>query len=63
MRRSCKDGKEVVVKIVRPGIRALIERDIEVLYALADLANRYWTRRASPAAGRAGARVREDHPR
>jgi ubiquinone biosynthesis protein len=37
-----KDGKEVVVKIVRPGIRALIERDIEVLYTLADLANRYW---------------------
>lgn len=37
-----KDGKEVVVKIVRPGIRTLIERDVEVLYALADLANRYW---------------------
>jgi ubiquinone biosynthesis protein len=38
-----KDGKEVVVKIVRPGIRGLIERDVEVLYALADLANRYWS--------------------
>lgn len=38
-----KDGKEVVVKIVRPGIRKLIERDVEVLYALADLANRYWS--------------------
>jgi ubiquinone biosynthesis protein len=37
-----KDGKEVVVKIVRPGIRKLIERDVEVLYALAELANRYW---------------------
>jgi ubiquinone biosynthesis protein len=37
-----KDGKEVVVKIVRPGIRALIERDLEVMYALAELANRYW---------------------
>lgn len=36
------DGKEVVVKIVRPGIRALIERDIEVLYTIAGLANRYW---------------------
>jgi len=35
-------GKEVVVKVVRPGIRALIQRDIEVLYALAQLANRYW---------------------
>ena len=37
------NGKEVVVKIVRPGIRALIERDLEVLYALAKLANRYWS--------------------
>jgi ubiquinone biosynthesis protein len=38
-----KSGQEVVVKIVRPGIRALIERDIEVLYALAQLASRYWS--------------------
>ncbi len=38
-----KDGKEVVVKVVRPGIRALIERDLEVLYTLAHLANRYWS--------------------
>jgi ubiquinone biosynthesis protein len=38
-----KDGKEVVVKIVRPGIRALIQRDIEVLYTIAELANRYWS--------------------
>ncbi len=37
-----KEGKEVVVKIVRPGIRALIERDLEVMYALAELAHRYW---------------------
>jgi ubiquinone biosynthesis protein len=36
------NGKEVVVKVVRPGIRALIERDIEVLYTFARLANRYW---------------------
>jgi predicted unusual protein kinase regulating ubiquinone biosynthesis (AarF/ABC1/UbiB family) len=33
------ERQEVVVKIVRPGIRALIERDLEVLYALAELAN------------------------
>jgi ubiquinone biosynthesis protein len=37
-----QDGKEVVVKIVRPGIRVLIQRDIEVMYTLAELANRYW---------------------
>jgi ubiquinone biosynthesis protein len=40
---TLKDGKEVVVKIVRPGIRAAIERDIEVMYTLAGLANRYWS--------------------
>lgn len=38
-----RDGKEVVVKIVRPGIREQIELDIEVMYALARLANRYWS--------------------
>jgi len=37
-----KDGSDVVVKVVRPGIRLLIERDIEVLYELADLAVKYW---------------------
>lgn len=35
-------GQDVVVKVVRPGIRQLIERDLEVMYALAELANRYW---------------------
>jgi ubiquinone biosynthesis protein len=38
-----KDGTDVVVKVVRPGIRGLIERDIEVLYALAELAIKYWS--------------------
>ena len=36
------DGKEVVVKVLRPGMRGLIERDLEVLFALARLAQRYW---------------------
>lgn len=36
-------GKEVVVKIVRPGIRGRIQLDIEVMYALAQLASRYWS--------------------
>ncbi len=35
-------GQEVVVKVLRPGMRAVIERDLEVLDALADLAQRYW---------------------
>ncbi len=40
---TLKDGKDVVVKVVRPGIRYLIERDLEVMRVLADLANRYWS--------------------
>jgi ubiquinone biosynthesis protein len=36
-------GQEVVVKVLRPGMRDVIERDLEVLHALADLAQRYWT--------------------
>ena len=35
-------GEEVVVKVLRPGMREWIERDLEVLYALAQLAHRYW---------------------
>lgn len=35
------DGTEVVVKIVRPGIRNVIHHDIELLYTAARLAERY----------------------
>jgi ubiquinone biosynthesis protein len=35
-------GEEVVVKVLRPGMRAVIGRDLEVLHALAALADRYW---------------------
>ena len=34
-------GGEVVVKVLRPGMREVIERDLEVLYALAEFAHRY----------------------
>ena len=46
------DGREVVVKVLRPRIREQIEADIEVLYALARLAERYWPggRRLRPVA-------------
>jgi ubiquinone biosynthesis protein len=37
-----RGGAEVVVKVLRPGMRATIERDLEVLHALAALAWRYW---------------------
>ena len=36
------DGREVVVKVVRPGIARTIRRDIELLYIVAGLAQRYW---------------------
>ncbi len=36
------DGTEVIVKLLRPGVGELIDRDLEVLHALADLADRYW---------------------
>ena len=36
------DGKEVVVKVLRPGIEKIIRQDIEVMYLLADLVQRYW---------------------
>jgi ubiquinone biosynthesis protein len=36
------DGKAVVVKVLRPNVAGLIQRDIEVLYAIASLAEAYW---------------------
>jgi ubiquinone biosynthesis protein len=36
-----RDGREVVVKVLRPDMREIIMRDIEVLLALAQLAERY----------------------
>ena len=35
------DGREVIVKVLRPGMREIIARDIEVLYALARMLERY----------------------
>jgi ubiquinone biosynthesis protein len=35
------DGSEVVVKVLRPGIERVIERDLELMYTLARLAMRY----------------------
>ncbi|AOV18320.1 ubiquinone biosynthesis regulatory protein kinase UbiB [Acidihalobacter aeolianus] len=36
------DGREVVVKVVRPEIDRVIRRDLALLHAVADLAHRYW---------------------
>ena len=37
------DSREVVVKVLRPGMQEQIGRDLEVLFALAELAQRYWS--------------------
>jgi ubiquinone biosynthesis protein len=37
-----RDGQAVVVKVLRPNVAALISRDVEVLYAIARLAEAYW---------------------
>ena len=37
-----KDGREVVVKVVRPEIEKVIRRDVSLLRLAADLAHRYW---------------------
>jgi ubiquinone biosynthesis protein len=44
------DGREVVVKVLRPGMREIIGRDLEVLHTLAALADDYWadSRRLRP---------------
>jgi ubiquinone biosynthesis protein len=48
---TLKDGREVVVKILRPGMREIIDLDLEVLQYLAELADEYWgeARRLRPA--------------
>ncbi|MFZ0219193.1 MAG: ubiquinone biosynthesis regulatory protein kinase UbiB [Candidatus Aquirickettsiella sp.] len=40
--RLLSTNQEVVVKVLRPGVYKRISRDIDLLYALADLAIRYW---------------------
>jgi ubiquinone biosynthesis protein len=47
---TLKSGPEVVVKILRPGMREIIDLDLEVLEYLAELADEYWaeSRRLRP---------------
>ena len=37
-----RDGREVVVKVVRPEIEKVIRRDVSLLHLVAELAQRYW---------------------
>ncbi len=47
---TLQDGRAVVVKVLRPGMREAIDLDLEVLRALAGLAEEYWpeSRRLRP---------------
>lgn len=47
-----KDGREMIVKVVRPGIAKVIRRDLGLMHILADMAERYWgdARRLRPTA-------------
>jgi ubiquinone biosynthesis protein len=44
------DGREVIVKVLRPGMKATIALDMEVLYTIAGMAERWWapSRRLKP---------------
>ncbi len=37
------DGREVVVKVLRPGVERRIRRDVGLMYIVAGLAHRFWT--------------------
>ncbi len=45
-----KNGGEVVVKVLRPGVERIIRGDLDLLYLIAGLAERYWreSRRLRP---------------
>ncbi len=41
---TLQNGQSVVIKVLRPNIRKIIDRDIDLLMALARIAERYWYR-------------------
>ena len=44
------DGREVIVKVLRPGMRSMIALDVAVMYTIAGMAERWWaeSRRLKP---------------
>ena len=38
-----KTGEDVVVKVLRPGIKPVIEQDLNILHFIANLADKYWS--------------------
>jgi ubiquinone biosynthesis protein len=45
-----QDGRQVIVKVLRPGMKAMIALDVEVMYTIAGMAERWWgeSRRLKP---------------
>ncbi|KTC88127.1 ubiquinone biosynthesis regulatory protein kinase UbiB [Legionella drozanskii] len=39
---TLRSGEDVVVKILRPNMRKIIEKDLSIMYTIANLADRYW---------------------
>ncbi len=39
---TLQSGQDVVIKILRPNMRRIIEQDISIMYTIAKLADRYW---------------------
>ncbi|WP_353573236.1 ubiquinone biosynthesis regulatory protein kinase UbiB [Candidatus Albibeggiatoa sp. nov. BB20] len=37
------DGREVIIKVIRPRIAKRIKKDVELLYFVAELAHKYWS--------------------
>ena len=60
---TLKNGDEVVVKILRPGMREIIDLDLEVLDCAGGTGRRVLEGGAPAAAHRAGARIPQDHSR
>ncbi len=40
---TLRDGREVVVKVIRPGIERVIRQDLALMYMMAGLLERYWS--------------------
>ena len=39
---TLKTGEEVIVKILRPNMRRIIEKDLSIMHTIAKWADRYW---------------------
>ena len=42
--KNGKTSRDVIIKVLRPGMKAIIKRDLDVMYLLAGLLQKYWSR-------------------